>query len=618
MDSTLQEPVFQAENGAISVSTEDIFPIIKKSLYSEQEIFLRELVSNAVDATQKLRYLATRGEFDGDTDNLSVTVRIDKEARTLTVSDQGIGMSAAEVKKYINQVAFSGAEEFVKKFKDAGKPEDIIGRFGLGFYSAFMVAAEVEILTRSFRPEDSAVRWTCDGTTSYSLAPAAREGRGTDVVLHLAEDALEYLEPARIRQMLNRYCKFLPVPVMFEDEQVNNTDPLWRKSPNGLSDEQYLEFFRELYPMADEPLFWIHLNVDYPFTLTGVLFFPKIRQDIDPRRNQIQLYSRQVFITDEVAQIVPEYLMLLQGVIDSPDIPLNVSRSYLQGDPAVKKISEYITKKVADKLAELYKEDAEKFQEKWKDISVFVKYGMLSDEKFYERAKTFCLLHNEAGEYFTPEAYRERVAPLQTDKNGEVICLYSSDPNKQQLYIEAARSRHYDVLILNGVLDTHFISLLERKLEKTRFARVDADTLDRLIAKDGESAAGTEALPEDQRERLKGFFEAARPHEHIAINPEALGAESLPVLITRNEFMRRMKEQAEMGGGAMYFGDFPETLQLSVNTDHPLIRALAAREAAGELPGQLIDLALLSQGMLEGKALAAFIRRSVEMMGQGS
>ncbi len=607
----------ELEKGTISVSTEDIFPIIKKSLYSEQEIFLRELISNAVDATQKLKFLSSRGEATGELGDLAVTISIDADAKTLTVSDAGIGMNADEVKKYINQVAFSGAEEFVKKFKDAGSGDEIIGKFGLGFYSAFMVAGEVEVLSRSYREGEEAVRWICDGSTTYTLERAERERRGTDIILHITEEDKQYLEESKISEILNKYAKFLPIPIFFKGEQINNTEPIWRKSPTDLTDEDYKAFFKELYPYAEDPLFWIHLNVDYPFNLTGVLFFPKIKKDIDPRRNQIQLYSRQVFITDEVKDIVPDYLMLLQGVIDSPDIPLNVSRSYLQGDPNVKKISNYITKKVADKLHELYKDDKEKFQEKWDDISVFVKYGMLTDEKFYERAEKFCLLQNIEGEYYLLEDYREKIAPLQTDKTEQIVILYTSDKDKQDIFVQAAKGKNYDVLEMDGVIDTHFIGLLERKQEKTRWVRVDADTINKLIEKDEPEAAPEEdAIPEEKVDEIKALFESVRPNETYMIQTAKLGEEALPIVITRNEFMRRMREQAAMGGGGMeMFGSMPESLNVVVNLNHPLVKKLQRSRKKESLAKQLLDLGMLSQNLLSGQELTNFIRRSLEMIG---
>jgi molecular chaperone HtpG len=614
-DEKVKSP--EMERGTISVSTEDIFPIIKKSLYSEHEIFLRELISNAVDATQKLKFLAARGEVEGDLGELNIVISLDKEAKTLTISDNGIGMNAEEVKKYINQVAFSGAEEFVKKFKEADGTGDIIGKFGLGFYSAFMVSQEVELVTRSYREGEEAVRWTCDGTTTYTLAPAEREQRGTDVILHITEEDEQYLEESRITQILNRYARFLPIPVLFKGEQVNNTEPLWRKPPAELKDEDYQSFYKELYPMGEDPLFWIHLNVDYPFNLTGILYFPKIKKDIDPRRNQIQLYSRQVFITDEVKDIVPEYLMLLQGVIDSPDIPLNVSRSYLQGDPNVKKISNYITKKVADKLTEIFKEDRSKFEEKWNDISVFVKYGMMTDDKFYEKAEKFCLVENVEGNHFLLSDYQEKIAPLQTDKDDKIVHLYTTDKAQQDVYIQGAHAKGYDVLNMDGILDSHFIGLVERKEDKTRWVRVDADTLNKLIPKEEEAPAeGEEQLSTEQSDKIKGLFEAVRPSEQMLIETGKLGVDQLPVIITRNEFMRRMREQAALGGGMAMFGEMPDTLNVVVNLDHPLVASLAEKEEGEGLAKQLLDLGLLSQNLLTGQELTEFIKRSVEMIGK--
>ncbi|MCB0838627.1 MAG: molecular chaperone HtpG [Bacteroidetes bacterium] len=626
------------ERGNISVSTENIFPIIKKSLYSDQEIFLRELVANAIDATQKLKHLSSIGEFSGELGELKVKIALNKEAKTLTISDSGLGMTDEEVKKYLNQVAFSGAEEFLKKFKDAGNKDEIIGKFGLGFYSAFMVASEVEVISKSYQEDTEAIRWTCDGTTSYTLGAGTRETRGTDVILHIAEDAEEYLEEARIRNILNKYGKFLPIEIEFEGEVINNPNPIWKKAPTELTDEDYKEFFKELYPFSDEPLFWIHLNVDYPFNLTGILYFPKIRQDIDPRKNNIQLYSRQVFITDEVDQIVPDYLMLLQGVIDSPDIPLNVSRSYLQSDSNVRKISSYITRKVADKLHEIYKEDRGKFEEKWRDISIFVKYGMMTDDKFYEKAEKFCLLENVDGNFFTLTDYKEKVAANQTDKDENVIYLYTTDKKNQDMFIRAAEKKSYDVLNMNGVIDSHFIGLLERKFEKTKWARVDSDTVDKLIVKaeeakveEVEATEGEDGkkktkkkkpaelvLTEEQENKLKETFTKVITREGMHVQVDKLGKDQLPILLTRPEFMRRMKEMAAMGGGGMaYMGEMPETINVVVNTQHPLVQNIIDQEDGSELAKQLYDLALLSQNLLEGKDLTDFIHRSVEMLQKG-
>ena len=599
------------ERGNISVSTENIFPIIKKYLYSDHEIFLRELVSNAVDATQKLRHLSSIGEFEGELGEEQITISIDKEAKTLTVSDRGLGMTGEETKKYLNQVAFSGAEEFLKKYKDNGSQEDIIGKFGLGFYSAFMVAGTVEVISRSYQPDAAPVKWTCDGTTAFSLEDTEKETRGTDVILHINEDDAEFLEPHRISAILNKYCKFLPVEVVFEGETINKKAPIWKKAPADLQDEDYLAFFRDLYPFADDPLFWIHLNVDYPFNLTGVLFFPKIRQDIDPRKNGIQLYSRQVFITDEVGDIVPEYLMLLQGVIDSPDIPLNVSRSYLQSDANVKKISTYITSKVADKLQEIFKEDRTKFEEKWPEISVFVKYGMLTDEKFAERATDFCLLENVDGQFFTTEAYAAHIREKQTDKSDTLVHLYATHKSGQDMYIQGALTRGYDVLHMNGVLDSHLIALLERKSEKTRWVRVDSDILDKLIPK-AEEEADNNPLNEDEIKTVKeAFGKVVKPH--MMVQTEALNPEDLPVIITRPEFLRRMKEMQATGGMPMMAG-LDETFNIVVNTRHPLVRQMLAQRQKKPLAKQMLDLALLSQNMLEGKELTEFIQRSVKLI----
>ncbi|MEM6345224.1 MAG: molecular chaperone HtpG [Bacteroidota bacterium] len=607
------------ERGNISVSTENIFPIIKKSLYSDQEIFLRELVANAVDACQKLRHLSTRGVFEGELGELGISVALDKEARTITVSDNGLGMTEEEVKKYLNQVAFSGAEEFLKNFQDADKAEDIIGKFGLGFYSAFMVAETVEVVTQSYQ-EAPAVRWTCTGSTEYSIEAATREARGTDIILHVAEDEDEFLEEARIKAILDKYCKFLPIAIKFKDEQINNPNPIWKKPPSELTDEDYQGFFKELYPFAEEPLFWIHLNVDFPFNLTGILFFPKIRQDIDPRRNQIQLYSRQVFITDEVQEIVPEYLMLLQGVIDSPDIPLNVSRSYLQSDSNVRKISNYITRKVADKLNEIFRDDRESFEEKWRDISVFVKYGMMTDDKFYEKAEKFCLLENVAGNLFTLEDYKDKIKEAQTDKDEKLVHLYTSDKEQQDIYVRAAEAGNYDVLHMNGVLDPHFIGLLERKQTDTRWARVDSDTLDKLIPKaEGEeadtAAEGEDLLNENQLNKIKETFEKAADHPGLTVVMADLGAAQLPITITRPEFMRRMKDMSAVGGGSPFGGaDMPDMLNLVVNQAHPVVKRMAKARTADRMARQLVDLALLSQNLLQGKALTDFIERSVDIL----
>lgn len=609
------------EKGTISVSTENIFPIIKQSLYSDQEIFLRELVSNAIDATQKLSLLSSRGTFEGELGELKVHIELDAENKTLIIKDRGIGMTEEEVKKYLNQVAFSGAEEFLNKFKDVDDLDQIIGRFGLGFYSAFMVADTVDVITKSYQEDAPAIKWTCDGTTSYSIEEVEKADRGTDIILHISEDAAEFLEEARISNILNKYAKFLPVEITFKGEVINNPNPLWKKTPTDLTDEDYKAFHKELYPFDEEPLFWIHLNVDYPFNLTGVLFFPKIRQDIDPRKNNIQLYSRQVFITDEVKEIVPEYLMLLQGVIDSPDIPLNVSRSYLQSDSNVRKISNYITRKVGDKLNEIFRDDREKFEEKWEDISVFVKYGMLTDEKFYDKAEKFCLLTNIEGQHYTIADYKEKITALQTNKDETVVHLYTTDEEQQDMYVQSAVDKGYDVLKMTGVLDNHFIGQLEQKGEKTSWVRVDSDTIEKLIIKSDEETPEGSGLTEEQQDHVKTAFEAILPQDGLQINLqfEAMGAEQLPTVMTKPEFMRRMKDMAANGGGGMGFGmgAFPDSVNLVVNTGHGLIQELAGKESLDDrqdLAKQLLDLALLSQNMLSGKDLTSFIKRSVDLI----
>lgn len=603
------------EKGTISVSTENIFPIIKKSLYSDHEIFLRELVSNAVDATQKLKRLSSMGEFTGELGELKVQVSVDKEARTITIADRGIGMTEEEVKKYLNQVAFSGAEEFIKRYKEAGDANELIGKFGLGFYSAFMVAERVEVISHSFQEGATPIHWTNDGTTTYTLEAGEREERGTTVILHVAEDSDEFLEEPRIKALLRKYCRFLPVKIEFKEEVINNTDPIWRKAPSDLKDEDYTDFFSELYPMEEEPLFWIHLNVDYPFNLTGILFFPRIRQDIDPRKNNIQLYSRQVFITDEVSQIVPDYLMLLQGVIDSPDIPLNVSRSYLQSDRSVKQISNYITRKVADKLKEIFNEDRAKYEEKWKDISVFVKYGYLTDDKFREKARDLLLLNNVDDNYFTLDEYRDKVKEEQTDKDESLVFLYTNNAKEQDLYVKAADAKGYDILQMDGIIDSHFIGRLETDEEKLRFVRVDSDTVDKLIPKEEEAEDEGLVLTEEQEGTIKEAFESAKgERSDLMIQTAKLGAEQLPVSITRPEVLRRMKEQAAMGPQAGFAMDFPEQMNLVVNTKHPLVVEMVEAEDRNDKAKQLLDLALLSQGMLTGSDLTDFITRSIELM----
>lgn len=629
-----------AEKGSISIHTENIFPIIKKFLYSDHEIFLRELVSNAVDATQKLKKLAALGEFNGELGSLMVEVSFDKKKKTITVSDRGLGMTAEEIKKYINQIAFSGATEFVEKFKDKGDAKDIIGKFGLGFYSAFMVADKVEVVSLSYKEGSEAARWECDGSTEFELTPAEKETRGTDVILHINADSEEFLDESRLKGILEKYCKFLPVEIKFgtkedrvedgvdkdnkpvyktvtSDRIINNPAPIWAKAPSELKDEDYLKFYKELYPFSEDPLFWIHLNVDYPFNLTGVLYFPKIKNDFEPQRNKIQLYSRQVFITDEVKDVVPDFLMLLHGVLDSPDIPLNVSRSYLQSDANVKKISSHITKKVADKLVDMFIKDRAEFEKKWDDISVFVKYGMISDEKFYDKAKEFALLKNTEASYFTLKQYEEKVKPNQTDKEGNVIYLYTSDTGKQDSFIQAAKNRAYDVLLLNGVLDSHFINHLEQKLEKTQLRRVDSDTIDKLIAKDEAVAS---VLSKEEEEKIKGVFESAINNPAMTLSVESLSPEDLPVTITMSEWMRRMKDMSKTGGGGMYgfMGNMPDSYQVAINGNHALAQKILSAETEEQkarLAKQVYDLALLSQNMLTGADLTNFIKRSVELVG---
>ncbi|UOQ73678.1 molecular chaperone HtpG [Hymenobacter cellulosilyticus] len=605
------------EKGSISIHTENIFPIIKKFLYSDHEIFLRELVSNAVDATQKLKSLGQLGEFKGELGELKVKVSVDKEARTITISDRGLGMTAEEIKKYINQIAFSGATEFVEQYKekDTAAKDQIIGQFGLGFYSAFMVADNVEIFSKSYKDDTEGAHWTCDGSTEFSLETTDKADRGTDVVLHVAADSDEFLEAARLRTILTKYCKFLPIEIEFEGEVINQTQPIWAKQPAELTDEDYTKFYQELYPFSEPPLFWIHLNVDYPFNLTGILYFPKVKDELQFSRNKIQLYSRQVFITDEVKDVVPEFLMLLHGVIDSPDIPLNVSRSFLQADAAVKKINTYITKKVADKLAELYRKDRTGFEEKWSDIGLFVKYGMLSDDKFYDKAKDFVLLQNTAGKFFTLSEYQEFVQANQKDKNEQTVVLYTTDAETQHSFVQAALDRGYDVLKLDAVLDSHFIGQLEQKLEKVTFKRVDADTIGKLIEKDEtiESVLSTE-----DKTKLQELFTKAISNPSMNVQVEALSPQDAPVIITVPEFMRRMKDmqRAGGGGGMQMFGSLPDTYTVSVNANHPVAQRVLSTddEASQKLARQAFDLALLAQGLLKGEALTAFVKRSADLL----
>jgi molecular chaperone HtpG len=625
------------EKGSISIHTENIFPIIKKFLYSDHEIFLRELVSNAVDATQKIKRLSSLGQYKGELGDLKAEVAVDKDKKTITISDQGLGMTADEIKKYINQIAFSGAEEFVEKFKEAKDANELIGKFGMGFYSAFMVAEKVEIQSLSYHEGAEPVRWVCDGSTEFELSEGNRTTRGTDIILYINSDSEEFLEKHRLQEILNKYCSFLPVPIKFgtktesvedgEDEKgepqyksvevdniINNTHPIWTKPPTELKDEDYLDFYKELYPFSDDPLFWIHLNVDYPFNLTGVLYFPKVKKEMDLKPNKIKLYSRQVFITDEVKDIVPEFLMLLHGVIDSPDIPLNVSRSFLQADSNVKKINTYITKKVADKLADLFKKDRKAFEEKWSDIGLFVKYGMISEEKFYDKAKSFALLTNTKKEFFTLDEYKEKVQPFQTDKDGSIVYLYTTDPDKQDAFIQSAEAKSYDVLLMNGPLDNHFIGHVEHKLEKTRIKRVDSDTIDHLIKKD---EAIPSVLTDEQTTTVKTVFEKTIQKPGMSVAVESLSPNDLPVTVTMDEFMRRMKDMAQMGGGMSFYGAMPDNYKVTVNGNHPLINRIAQSENEEErtrIAKQAFDLALLSQGMLNGAELTDFVKRSVQMI----
>ena len=669
------------KNGKIGVTTENIFPVIKKFLYSDHEIFLRELISNAVDATQKLKTLSSIGEMKGDLGDLTIRVSADKDAKTLTVTDRGIGMTAEEVDKYINQIAFSGAEEFMEKYKN----QAIIGHFGLGFYSSFMVADKVEIITKSWKEGAKTVRWSCTGTPEFEMEETDEaHDRGTTIVLHLSEDALEYAEDSKVEGLLRKYCRFLPIPIAFgkvkewkdgkyvdtdKDNVINNVDPLWTRKPADITEEQYKEFYHELYPMSDEPLFSIHLNIDYPFHLTGILYFPKIHNNFEIQKNKIQLYSNQVYVTDQVEGIVPEYLTLLHGVIDSPDIPLNVSRSYLQSDANVKKISNYITRKVADRLQELFNTMRPDYESKWDDLKIFIQYGILTDEKFAEKAQDFMLWKNVEGKYFTPKEYLEKVKENQTDKNKTVVLLYVDDPVEKHTFLEAARGKGYDVLLMDGQLDNHYVNWYEPKNKETRFVRVDSDVIDKLIQKEDNIRM---SLTEAQQELLRPVFESQMPKDdkiHYNISFEAMSPDEAPVVITQNEFMRRMKEMAAAGGGGMsqFYGQMPDNFTIAVNGNHPIVADILSdaekaygdklksitkkidaavaeenrfeeksmreelskkvvtlrdernerlREIGGEnrLVKQIIDLALLTNGMLKGKSLTDFIQRSISLI----
>ena len=625
-----------ATTGKIGVTTENIFPVIKKFLYSDHEIFLRELVANAVDATQKMKALAASGEYAGELGELAVRIELDEAAKTLKIIDNGIGMTAEEVDKYINQIAFSSAGEFLEKYKD--QLSSIIGHFGLGFYSAFMVAEKVTIETLSWKDDAKAVKWSCDGSPEYDMEECDKTDRGTVITLYIAEDEKEFAQKSRISGLLNKYCKFMPVPVIFGKEQewkdgkyedtdkdnvINKIEPLWAKKPADLKDEDYNEFYKALYPMADEPLFHIHLNVDYPFNLTGILYFPKIKNNVEISRNKIQLYCNQMFVTDSVENIVPEFLTLLHGVIDSPDIPLNVSRSYLQSDANVKKISTYITKKVADRLDEIFRNERQQLEEKWDNLKLFIEFGMLSDEKFCERAMKFALLKSTEGKYFSIEDYKTAISGGQTDKDGKVVFLYATDVDAQYSFIEAAKNKGYDVLLMDCQLDSHFVQLLESKIENARFARVDSDTVDNLIPKEDKSKP---ELTDEQKEEISTIFKAALPEgNEYYVQAENLGAEAAPILITQSEFMRRYREMSAMGGGMNFYGEMPKMYNIIVNMENPLVgkiltvaeshkEDLATFAGNSDMLKQITDLALLANGMLKGKDLSDFIARSAKVV----
>ena len=628
------------KEGQIGVTTENIFPIIKKFLYSDHEIFLREVISNAVDATQKLKTLADKGEFKGELGDLSIRVSVDKKAKTITVSDRGIGMTADEVDQYINQIALSSANEFLDKYKSDANA--IIGHFGLGFYSTFMVSKKVEVITKSYKEGEQAVKWTSEGTPEYKIEAADKADRGTDIVMYIDSENKDFLEKEKIEYLLNKYCKFLPVPIVFgkkqdwkdgkyvdtdEDNVINDTNPLWKQKPAGLKDEDYLKFYRELYPMSmDEPLFWIHLNVDYPFHLTGILYFPRIKSNLDLQKNKIQLYCNQVFVTDSVEGIVPEFLTLLHGVIDSPDIPLNVSRSYLQSDSNVKKISNHITKKVADKLEELFKKDRPQYEQKWDSLKLFVQYGMLTEDKFYEKAVNFCLVKNIDDKYFTLDEYKTLIEEAQTDKNGTLVYLYANSKDDQYAHIDAAKSKGYDVLIMDGQLDIHWMGMIEQKFGKTRFVRVDSDTIDHLIQKeDVANVELTDKQKENMTEAVKSLLPTVTKAE-FDVDFKALSENDKPVQITQNEFSRRMKEMSAMQPGMAFYGEMPDMFQVVLNVNHPLIKQvinevenrekddMKAYASENKKLKQMIDLALLSNGMLKGEALSDFIKRSIDLM----
>ena len=616
--------------GKIGVTTENIFPVIKQFLYSDHEIFLRELVANAVDASQKMKALASSGDFKGELGELKVTVELDEKEKTLKITDRGIGMTEEEVDKYINQIAFSSAGEFLEKYKD--QIGSIIGHFGLGFYSAFMVSKKVTIDTLSWKEGAKAVKWSCDGSPEYSMEEGDKADRGTTITLYLDDESSEFASKGRISGLLTKYCRFMPVPVVFgkktewkdgksveteEDNVINDIEPIWTKAPSELKDEDYLKFYKELYPMDDDPMFWIHLNVDYPFNLTGVLYFPKIKERMSIDKNKIQLYCNQMFVTEHVDNIVPDFLTLLHGVIDSPDIPLNVSRSYLQSDANVKKISTYITKKVADRLEEIFKEQREQYEQKWDNIKLFIEYGMLSDEKFCERAMKFTLLKNTDGKYFSIDDYRKAIEPAQTDTDKKLIFLYATDSEKQYFFIDAAKNQGYDVLLMDCELDSHFVNLLESKLENVRFARVDSDSVDKLIQKEDEVKL---ELSEDDKKSLDEMFKSVLPQgNEYTVEARNLGETAVPVLITQNEFMRRYREMSAMGGGMNFYGSIPESYNIIVNMQNPLVAKIwndRAVEGDNDLLRQVVDLALLSNGMLKGKDLSDFVARSEKLLGK--
>jgi len=616
------------QKGNIGVTTDNIFPVIKKFLYSDHEIFLREVISNAVDASQKLKTYASAGEFKGETGDLKVQVSIDAEAKTLTISDNGIGMTADEIDKYINQIAFSGAEEFLEKYKNDANA--IIGHFGLGFYSTFMVSKQVDIVTKSFREGAEAVKWSCDGSPEYTIDTIEKAERGTDIVLHIDDDNLDFLKESKISELLNKYCKFLPVPIIFgkkkewkedkyeetgQDNQINDTKPAWTRKPADLTEDDYLKFYKDLYPMSEDPLFHIHLNVDYPFNLTGILYFPKLKNSVEIQKNKIQLYCNQVYVTDSVEGIVPEFLTLLHGVIDSPDIPLNVSRSYLQSDANVKKISSHITKKVGDRLLDIFKSDRAQFEAKWNDLKIFIQYGILTEDKFWEKAEKFTLMKNVDSTCFTIEEYKTLISENQTDKDGKLVFLYTSDKDGQHAYVEAARAKGYDVLLMDGQLDVHIVSKLEQHIEKSSFVRVDSDVVDNLILK-GEKPSLT--LSELEQDSLKTLFNGQLPtleKTEFKVQLENLGENGYPVIVTLNEFMRRMQEMAAMNPGMNFYGEMPTSYSLVVNTDHPLVKKFLTQDAANsDKAKQLIDLALLTNGLLKGEALTNFVKRSVDLI----